>query len=99
MTRYLIGNSKRKTTKEKGKIKNSKGVNLMNTPFYIWTAIFTASFICLAFLLIDTIHMRQFYKMMGNHIKREKEKSDRLINDDVEIELVEYTDAECGREK
>lgn len=94
MTLFHTENSKRKTTKEKGKTKNSKGVNLMNTPFYIWTAIFTVSFIC---LVANTIQMKRFYRKMNQHVKTETEKSDRRIC--AEIEVVEYTDAECGREK
>ena len=69
----------------------------MNTPFYIWSAIFAASLISLVLLLTNMIHMKRFYKMMNQHVKKETEKSDRRIC--AEIEVVEYTDAECGREK
>lgn len=69
----------------------------MKTAFYCWAAIFIASALCLAIIIINAITMRRFYKNMGVHIEKKLKESDRRIYD--EIELVEYTDEECGRNK
>lgn len=69
----------------------------MNSTFYFWSVMFIVSALTLVLILINTITMRRFYKGMGVHIEKKLKESDRRICD--EIELVEYTDEECGRNK